>query len=60
MPPTDEEPTYRRKQVHDSKLHGRLECVNIILSSALLLSYYLLVLDFDEFEIGMITMNEKS
>jgi hypothetical protein len=59
-PLTDEEPTSRRKQVHDSRLHGRLECVSIILSSALLLSWQLLVLDFDEIESGMITINEKS
>ncbi len=30
MPLTDEEPTYRRKQVHYSKLHDRLECEKII------------------------------
>ena len=38
MQPSDEEPTYRRKQVHDSRLHNRLECVNLKPNSALLLS----------------------
>jgi hypothetical protein len=45
---TDEETTCRRKQVNDSRLHGRLQCVKIILSSELLLSCLLLVLGCDE------------
>ncbi len=60
MPPTYEEPTYRRKHAHDSRLQNRLECVKIVLGSALLLSCLLLVLDCDEIESEMKTMNDKS
>ncbi len=50
MLPTDEEPTYRRKQVRDSTLQDRLKCVKMNLSIALLMSCLLLVLDCDEIE----------
>ncbi len=35
--PTDKEPTYRQKQVHENRLHDRIECVKLIKSNALLL-----------------------
>ncbi len=47
---TDEEPTNRRKQVRDSRLQSRLNCVKANLGTALLFTCWLLALDCDEIE----------